>query len=64
MPGPAFLFVVGAYEFEELEGGRIDVRGEFGDVVFQALQVAKVLRVGERVEGPDGGGCGHRYLHF
>ena len=47
---PALTLVELAYERQEAVGGGGDVRGQFGDVVFQVLQV--------RVGGIDGENCG------
>lgn len=51
MLGPALLFVVHGKQFEQLEGGGMNMRGQLGDVVFEAFEIVKMLWVGKVMEG-------------
>jgi carboxypeptidase C (cathepsin A) len=53
---PALLFVVEPHQFQQLVAGGVDVRGQFGDFVLQALQIVVIVRVGEVVKGADSAG--------
>ena len=59
MLGPALLFVVHRKQFEQLEGGGMNMRGQLGDVVLEAFEIVKMLRVGKVMEGAQLPGLSH-----
>ena len=59
MLGPALLFVINGDQLEQLEGRGVNVRGQLGDVVFEAFEIVKMLRVGKVMEGAQLPGLSH-----